>query len=160
MAQKKYNIKKRTFQHLTSEKRAQIGILLNQGVAKTEIAKAVGISRDTLYRELERGTVEQIDTNLKRYKKYFWEVGQRVYEENRKNCKPSLKLMKSFKFINYAEKQILEHKLSPDAICGEAKRSRCFDSMACTKTPYNYINKWLLNVKNPRSSAKSKEKDH
>ena len=54
MLQKDYTTKKRKFQHLTKEKRAQIEILLKQKMTKTEIAKAVGIARSTLYRELER----------------------------------------------------------------------------------------------------------
>ena len=67
MTQEQYTTKGRTFQHLTREKRAQIEILLQQGLPKVQIAKAVGISRSTLYNELKRGTVEQINTNLKKY---------------------------------------------------------------------------------------------
>lgn len=104
MTQGQYNTRKRKFQHLTREKRAQIEILLRQGVAKTQIAKTVGIARSTLYNELKRGTVEQIDTNLKKYHKYFWDVGQRVYEENRVSSRPPMKLMYAYEFVRYAEK--------------------------------------------------------
>ena len=120
MTEKQYTTKRRKFQHLTREKRAQIEILLKQGLAKTEIAKAVGISRSTLYNELKRGTVEQINTDLKKYQRYFWDVGQRVYGEHRKNSCPPMKLIYAYDFVSYAEKQMLEKKLSPDAICGEA----------------------------------------
>lgn len=71
MTQKDNTTKRRKFQHLTREKRAQIEILLRQKLPKTQIAQAVGISRSTLYCELERGTVEQIDTNLKPYEHTF-----------------------------------------------------------------------------------------
>ena len=91
MTQEEYTTKRRKFQHLTKEKRAQIEILLRQKLPKVQIARAVGISRSTLYSELKRGTVEQIDTNLKGYRACFWDAGQRVYEENRKNCRPPLK---------------------------------------------------------------------
>ena len=70
----------------------------------------MGIARSTLYNELKRGTVEQIDTNLKPYKKYFYDAGQRVYEQHRQNSRPSLKLVQAHEFIQYAEKQILEAK--------------------------------------------------
>lgn len=148
MTQEKYTTKGRKFKHLTSEKRAQIEVLLRQGVQKIQIAKIMGISRSTLYREIERGTAEQIDTNLKRYRKYFWDVGQRVYEENRKNSRPPMKLMDAYSSVAYAENQILENKMSPDALCGEAKISGQFETIVCTKTLYNYIDKCLLQVRN------------
>lgn len=91
-----------------------------------EITKAVGISRSTLYNELKRRKVEQIDTNLKKYQKYFWDAGQRTYEQNRINSLPPMKLIKAYEFVRYAEKQILENKMSPDAICGEARLSGRF----------------------------------
>ena len=103
MPQEKYSRKGRKFKHLTKEKRAQIEVLLKQKIPKTEIAKIVGIARSTLYNELKRGTVEQIDTNLKPYKKYFCDAGQRVYEQHRRNNRPSLKLVQAYEFIQYAE---------------------------------------------------------
>lgn len=45
---KRRKLKRRKFQHLAREKRAQIEILLKQGLAKTKIAKAVGISLSTI----------------------------------------------------------------------------------------------------------------
>ena len=76
MTQEQYTTKEKKFQHLTLEKRAQIEILLRQGYRKAQIAKIIGISRSILYNELKRGTVEQLDTNLKRHQKYFCDVGQ------------------------------------------------------------------------------------
>ncbi|MFV0440706.1 MAG: helix-turn-helix domain-containing protein [Lachnospirales bacterium] len=58
MTNTSYTTKQRKFKHLTLEKIAQIEILLEQDTPKVEIARLVGISRATLYRELERGTVE------------------------------------------------------------------------------------------------------
>ena len=148
MPQEKYSRKGRKFKHLTKEKRAQIEVLLKQKIPKTEIAKIVGIARSTLYNELKRGTVEQIDTNLKPYKKYFCDVDQRVYEQHRRNNRPSLKLVQAYEFIQYAEKQILEEKLSPDAVCGKARAEGTFAKTVCTKTLYNYIDMCLLKVRN------------
>ena len=132
--------------------------MLHQGTPKTQIAKEIGISRSTLYNELKRGTVEQIDTNLKKYRKYFWDAWQRVYEENRVNSRPPMKLMYAYEFVRYAERQILENKLSPDAICGEAKQTGCFETIVSTKTLYNYIDKRLLKVKNIDLLLKVKRK--
>ena len=158
MSQKDYTTRRRGFQHLTREKRAQIEILLKQKVKKTDIAKAIGISRSTLYNELRRGTVEQIDTELRTYRKYFWDVGQRVYEKNRENSRPPLKLIEAYEFVSYADKQIKEEKLSPDSICGKAKLSGQFKKTVCTKTLYNYIDKRLLNTRNIDLLLKVKRK--
>lgn len=158
MTQSHYTTKQRKFQHLTKEKRAQIEILLRQKLPKTEIAKAVGISRSTLYLELARGTVEQLDSELRVQRKYFWDVGQRVYEQNRKNSRPPVKLIKAYDFICYAEKQILEKKMSPDAICGEAKLTGKFKELVCTKTLYNYIDQRLLRARNLDLPLKVKRK--
>ena len=68
MIREQYTTKQRKFQHLTREKRAQIEILLRQGLPKTKIAKEVGIARSTLYLELARGTVDQIDSELRPYR--------------------------------------------------------------------------------------------
>lgn len=158
MTQGQYTTSQRKFQHLTREKRAQIEILLCQGLPKVQIARAVGISRSTLYNELSRGTVEQIDTNLKKYQRYFWDAGQRVYEENRKNSRPPMKIMKAYDFVRHAEKQILENKMSPDALCGEAKRSGRFKETVSTKTLYNYIDQRILKVRNIDLPLKVKRK--
>ena len=111
MIRKQYTTKQRKFQHLTREKRAQIEILLRQGLPKAKIAKEVGIARSTLYLELARGTVEQVDSELRLYYRYFWDAGQRVYEKNRQNSRPTLKLITAHDFIAYAEKAMLEAKL-------------------------------------------------
>ena len=160
MTREQYTTKQRKFQHLTREKRAQIEILLRQGLPKVQIARAVGISRSTLYHELSRGTVEQIDTNLKKYRRYFGDAGQRVYEENRKNSRPPIKLMQAYDFVRYAEKQILESKMSPDALCGEARLSGRFQKIVSTKTLYNYIDKRILKVRNIDLPLKVKRKSH
>lgn len=148
MFQVDYSTNRRKFKHLTKEKRAQIEILLKQRIPKTQIAKELGISRSTLYKELERGTVVQKDSQLREYKKYFYDAGQRVYEENRQNSKKSYKAAKVYEFLKYAEEKILNNKLSPDAVCGRAKLENKFSEMVCTKTLYNYIDMGLLKVRN------------
>lgn len=158
MTQGQYTTAQRKFKHLTREKRAQIEILLRQGLPKVQIARAVGISRSTLYNELKRGTVDQMDTHLKKYKRYFWDAGQRVYEENRKNSRPPMKLMEAYDFVCYAEKQILENRMSLDAVCGEAKLNGRFNKTVCTKTLYNYIDKRMLKVRNVDLPLKVKRK--
>ncbi len=51
-------------------------------------------------------------TDLTTYTKHFSDVGQRVYEENRKRCRKSYKLSEAVEFIEDVEKEISENKLS------------------------------------------------
>lgn len=148
MTQEQYSTKGRKFKHLTMEKRAQLEMLLRLKRPKAEIARLLGISRSTLYNELKRGTVDQLDSQLRPYRCYFSDAGQRVYETNRQNSQQPLKLVKAFEFLRYAERKMLEEKWAPDAICGEAKRSGRFAEMVCTKTLYSYIDQCLLRVRN------------
>lgn len=59
-----------------------------------------------------------------------------------------MKIMEAYDFVRYAERQILENRMSPDALCGEAKLSGRFQKIVSTKTLYNYIDKRLLKVRN------------
>ena len=138
----------RSFKHLSYKIRAQIEILLNQGLPKTQIARILGISRSTLYRELNRGTVDQLGPDLKPIKVYFADAGQRVYESNRSHCHTPFKFAKAAAFLEYVEQGILKDHLSPDALCGAAKIRNDFPCMVSTKTIYNYIDAGLLKVKN------------
>ena len=160
MAQREYSTKGREFQHLTREKRAQIEILLRMKVSKSQIARMVGISRSTLYNELARGSVVQLDSELRQYTRYFSDAGQRVYEEHRKNSRPPMKLAKAHEFVVYAEQQILEEKLAPETICGAARRSGMFQEIVCAKTLYNYIDQCLLKVRNIDLLLKVKRKQN
>ena len=99
----------------------------------------MGIARSTLYLELARGTVEQLDRALRVHRVYFGDVGQQVYEEHRKNSRPPRKLMKAQTFILYAEQKMLQDKMAPDPFCGRAKFDGIFEETVCTKILYNYI---------------------
>ena len=72
-------------------------------------------------------------------KKYFSDVGQRVYENHRKNSRKPFKISQVEDFMNFAEEKILKEKWSPDSVCGYAKFHNLFDEPVCTKTLYNSI---------------------
>ena len=72
-----------------------------------KLARQVGISRSTLYEEIKRGTVTQLNSDLTCCQKYFSNVGQRVYEFRRKNCRKPFKISQVEDFLNFAEEKIL-----------------------------------------------------
>ncbi len=86
------------------------------------IAQKVGIARSTLYEELKRGTVEQMNSDLTKRREYFADTGQLIYEEHRKVCRKPYKVDAASNFLRHIEKVVLEDKISPDAVCGRAER--------------------------------------
>lgn len=167
MTQTNSNTNKRTFTHLTEIERGQIAAYLDEGLSHREIGRRMGRNHSTISREVSRGTVQQIDTYRKPYKKYFPDVGDRVYKENRKNCGNHSKVMDVWKFNAYAEKKILEDKWSPDAIVGYSKRHKKFEYIPSTKTLYNWIDEGKLSVINMdlamklrRSTRRTRARNH
>ena len=68
--------------------------------------------------------------------------------------------MKAYDFVRYAEKQILENKMSPDALCGMAKISGRLKETVSTKTLCRYIDKHILKIRNIDLPLKVKRKSH
>lgn len=151
-----YTTKHEKSKHLTIKERGQIEILLKQNVKKTKIAEIIGISRSTLYEELKRGTVDQLDTNLRRHRVYFADTAQSVYDKNRKWSVNAYKYMECSDFLQYVEDQILNNKMSPETICGYVRKTSLFEHTVCAKTIYNYIDLGLIHVKNIDSQLKVK----
>ena len=68
--------------------------------------------------------------------------------------------MKAYNFVRYAEKQILENKMSPDALCGVAKLSGRLKETVSIKTLCRYIDKRIWKVRNIDLPLKVKRKIH
>ena len=47
----------RTYNHLSYEQRLRIKELLDKGTKKVDIARALGIHNATIYREIDRGSI-------------------------------------------------------------------------------------------------------
>ncbi len=62
---------KRSFKHLSEAERGKIEILLNDGKSLREIARKIGRNVSTISREVKRGTVTQMKSDLSTYEKYF-----------------------------------------------------------------------------------------
>ena len=163
MSQEHSTTKTRSFQHLTLSQRGQIQALMERNIPKTQIAKQVGIARSTLYEELKRGTVDQMRSDLTHYKRYFADTGQLIYEENRKASRKPYKLASAAPFLQHLEHEVLENKISPDAVCGRAKLEKAFPVILCTKTIYNYIDLGLVPIKSidlPLRTRRNQKRHH
>ena len=131
-------IKKYT--HLSERQRYKMEALLESKIAIKEIAMVLGRDRSTIHREVRRGTINRIQTDLTEKKKYRANVGQANYLKQCPNRERSLKIGKDRKLEEYIRTKITQDRFSPDAIIGEIKaKGLKFQGMICTKTLYNYI---------------------
>lgn len=152
--------------HLTEIDRYKIEFFLEQKLKIREIAERLGKCENTIRNEIKRGTVELIDSELKKYNKYCADAGQRVIDNNKSLKGRPLKIGSDFKLCSYIEYMILEQHYSPEAAIAEIDRHELsFDVSICAKTIYNYIhNDVFLNltydkIKKYKVKKRCKDKD-
>lgn len=169
MAQAHSTTQSRSFKHLSDTERGEIFAYLKMGLSLRAISKKTGRSVSTISREVNRGSVPQLDTNRREVVKYFPDVGARVYQENRLHCGAPSVIMKSRNFLRFVEEKILVDHWSPDAVVGLARRLPAFQEVfiPCTKTIYNWIDQGKMKVINldlamkvSRSTHKHKPRVH
>ena len=160
MSQPNINTKQRSFKHLNERERYQIEILLKDRKKPKEIASILGRHRRTIEREIDRGTVRLLNSNLTYSERYCADVGQRKHEEASSNKGAGLKIGCDHKLANHIEKRIIKDKYSPDAVIGEIQaKSLQFDTTICTKTLYSYIDKGIFaNISNKDLPVKCDKK--
>lgn len=113
--------------HITSEERHTIAYLIGQNKSPAEIARALGRSKSTITREIERN-------KDKRSSEYRFDLAQRKATK-RKESKPTRNSLTE-EVVSYIEEHLAK-KYSPEQIVGVAKR----ESIECVshETIYNYI---------------------
>jgi len=148
MSQINCTTKTRHYTHLSEVERGQIQAMLKLKIPIKVIAAELGRDPSTIYREIKRHSVEQLDSELRVQKVYFADTAQRLYEKARKNCGCPYKITKVYDLIQEIESLILNRKWSPDAAVGYLARTRRMkDKSITTKTIYNYIHIGLSQVK-------------
>lgn len=125
--------------YITEAQRYQIEILLKEKYTKPQIAKTLGISYHTLWHEVKRGTVKQLDTQLKEYYVYKADYAQRVYAQSVANRGRNLKIGADHQLAAYIETMVKNH-YSPEALLLHARNEGLqFQTTLCPKTIYNYF---------------------
>lgn len=154
------NLKSRKNKHLNERERYKIEILLKEKMKTSDIAKRLGRSTRTIQREVKRGTVILLNSDLTYRKEYCADAAQNDYRERSKNKGPGLKIGKDHKLAKHIERKIIEDRYSPDAIIGEIKeKKKKFDTTICTKTLYNYIDQGVFsNISNKDLPVKRNKK--
>ena len=90
MSQNNCTTKSSHYTHLSEAERGQIQAMLKLKLKPIDIASAINRSPSTIYREIKRNSVDQMDTYLN--KVYYASNAQMLYEKARKNCGCTYKL--------------------------------------------------------------------
>ena len=143
MGQQKTNTHPRKGKHLTRRERIQIEGLLRAKQKPSEIASLLGRDVRTIEREIKRGAVERIHTDLSRSEVYNADRGQDVHDLNATAKGPQLKLGAHYKAAKFIQKQIVEEMCSPEVVARRMDEQKHGCSV-CAKTLYSYIDQGLI----------------
>ncbi len=139
------NTKNEKGKHLTYEKRIKIEALSKAGMKSEEIGRQIGCSGRTVRRELQKGMVELLNSDLTTRKEYSADIGQQKHEYAGTGKGPRLKIGSDYALVKYIEEKIIDEKMSPYAVAENIKRNKeRFGTTLSYKTIYNYIDQNLF----------------
>ncbi len=148
MSHRHYSKKRQRGEHLRYIDRQLLELLVKrnerlpkqQRLSQRKMAAILNAGVATINRELHRGRVEQLHSELWKYESYSAEVAQLSYEANATAKGPKMKIGNDHAFAAYVEHKILQQKYSPDAIIMELRREgNPFRTDISTRTLYQYI---------------------
>jgi IS30 family transposase len=144
MGQENNTTRNRKKKHLTYEERIKIEALYRSGLRPSGIGLQLERSKRTIERELSKGMVEQITSELIPYTAYSADAGQKEYDSRATAKGPALKIGKDHKLVEYIEKSIKTGK-SPYATLQNIKNEGLkFTTSICLRTLYTYIDDGLF----------------
>ena len=151
---------RKKYKHLTEKERYKLEGYLESKVAVKEIAVRLNSHISTIYREIKRGFVVRLKTDLTEHKVYRANVAQCDHEAKVAYRERSLKIDKDKELENYIREKISKAKYSPDVLIGETKKKGLkFKGIICVKTLYNYIDRgFLCGISNLNLWEKRKKK--
>ncbi|MBU1147331.1 MAG: IS30 family transposase [Candidatus Omnitrophica bacterium] len=142
MEQVNYTTRRGKYKHLNERDRYRLEGYLETGLTVKQIAQKLNSHLSTIYREIKRGQVKRIHSDLTEYWAYRANTAHSDYERKVTNRAHSLKIEKYEELATYIQKKIHKHKYSPDAVIGELNRTG--QGLICTKTLYNYIDRGVF----------------
>jgi IS30 family transposase len=142
MGQEDCNTGTKKYQQITEKERYRIEGHLRAGLRPAAIALLLGRDRRNIEREIKKGTVEQMDSELRKRWVYCADAGQRVHDQRAKKKGRGIKIGHDHALADYLEEKIGVEKWSPDAAIGAIKANGLqFAVTLCTKTVYNMIDR-------------------
>ena len=129
--------------HLNKEERVVIERMSLGGYPPRDIAETLGRHQRTIEREIKRGRVKHLDTELRKLTVYSSDRGQDIHDLNATAKGPGLKLGNNRELVEFIHKRIIDHKESPAVVAFRMKEKQLNGSV-CTKTLYSYIAEGLI----------------
>lgn len=126
--------------HLNWNERILIEGFLKAGLLESEIARLVDRDRRTIGREVERGQVEHLNSNLTTSRVYNANRAQDVHDQNASAKGPTVKLKTHSTAVEFIRCYIVIKRWSPESIAARMKQ-KGMDDAVCAKTIYNHIDK-------------------
>ena len=140
-----YPMKTKGSKCLTWVQRLQIEGMVKAKVSKKKMAEVLGVSLQTVYNELKRGTYTRLNgTTYEFYKTYSPDIAQRKYEYNLTSKGPDLKITCDYALIEYIEERVLNEGISPCAVLGDIKKKNLPYTRISKTTLYRYIRMGLF----------------
>jgi len=143
MGQQDGTANERKGKHLTWGERQSIEAMVKGGIPPAGMASIPGRSLRTIQRELKRGRVKHLDTELLEYDTYSCERAQEDYDFKATAKGLDIKLGRNEAMVNFISERILVHKESPDIIAARMKQMN-MPGRVSTKTIYKYIDMGLI----------------
>jgi len=140
MEQEKGNTASRKGKYLNRNERILIEGFLKAGMNKSDVARQLGRDRRTIEREVVRGQVEHLNSDLTTKMIYNADRAQDVHNENATAKGPSVKLMANSVAVEFIRCYIVILRWSPEAVAARMKQKGMEDAV-CAKTIYNHIDK-------------------
>lgn len=147
--------------HITLIERQQIERWLKEKVPVAEIARRLNRHKSTIYREIQRGLVAHVNSDLSVSYIYQWDVAQRNYEKNKGSGGRYPRLHQAHPLLSRLTSLISINRLSPYAAMEVlAKQGHKIDF--CEKTFYNHIGRQGFPIKReqlPMGRYKRRKRD-
>lgn len=148
--------------YITEAERYQIEILLKARKTLVQISDLLDIKYNTLYKEVKKGTVKQLDSLLREHYVYKADYAQMIYDRATANRGRNLKIGSDYELVAYIEDMVKNKHYSPEGLLLYARNNGIrFKTSLCPKTIYNYFDmKLFLNAEVTDLPVKKKANEH
>jgi len=130
--------------YLTYEERFYIEKALKNGDPPTQIAETLGKHFTTIYKEIEKGTVTFLNSDLTTRKEYCADAAQVVTEKRGHNKGIMYKLAEDTPLLSRIATLIKDRHYSPYAVLQTLKKESPDGLIMCEATLYKYIHLGLI----------------
>lgn len=130
----------RNSRFLTENDRVKIECYLKQKLPVAQIAKELCVHRSTIYREIKRGQVQLVDTQLRPYWVYSSQVAQRNHEWMQSSKGSAEKIGNNHGYLKALANRILDGASPEESLYAVTG----FEIHISKQTLYRYINKGYL----------------